>query len=246
MTRLRKVTVIITQVALVAAFTLSSVTAKNNGRDAITQEDLKQWLTYLASDELEGRNTYTEGLGLAAAYIAENLRSWGVKPGGPNGSYFQRVAVLGIKSDNHSTITVEAGGQTRTFNNREGITFPSNVGGKRTLTSDQVEFVGYGLNAPLANHNDFAGKNVKGKTVVWLGSNGPKGLEARQYFRALGGRSRYATDQEGAVASIGVAGNFRRGQGGGAPAQGQAAQQTGQAQTGQAQTAGQGQGGQGQ
>src|SRR4030095_10214010 len=168
MLHLRRITALITQIALVAAFTLSSVTAKNNGRDAITQEDLKQWLTYLASDELEGRNTYTEGLGLAAAYIAENLRSWGIKPGGPNGSYFQRVAVLGIKSDNRSTITVEAAGQTRTFKNREGITFPSNVGGKRTVTSDQVEFVGYGLNAPLANHNDFAGKNVKGKTVGWL------------------------------------------------------------------------------
>src|SRR6185369_11068950 len=66
-----------------------------------------------------------------------------------------------------------------TFKNKEGITFPSNVGGKRTVTSDQVEFVGYGLNAPLANHNDYAGKNVKGKTVVFLGSNGPKGLQAR-------------------------------------------------------------------
>ena len=109
MKRLRILTVIITQVALVATFTFSSA-AKNNGREAITQDDLKEWLTYLASDELEGRNTYTEGLGLAAAYIAERLRSWGVKPGGPNGSYFQRVAVLGIKSENRSTITVEAGG----------------------------------------------------------------------------------------------------------------------------------------
>jgi peptidase M28-like protein len=245
MKRLRKLTVIITQVALVATFTFSSVAAKNNGRDAITQEDLKEWLTYLASDELEGRNTYTEGLGLAAAYIAERLRSWGIKPGGPNGSYFQRVAVLGIKSDNRSTVTVEAGGQTRTFKNKEGITFPSNVGGKRTVTSDQIEFVGYGLNAPLANHNDYAGKNVKGKTVVWLGGTGPKGLEARQYFRALGGRSRYATEQEGAVASIGVGGG-RRGQGGGAGAQapgGQGVQ--GQPQGTQPQ-AGAGQGGQGQ
>ncbi|HXI92563.1 MAG TPA: hypothetical protein VNO24_21345, partial [Blastocatellia bacterium] len=169
----RKLTAIITQLALVAAFTFSTVTAKSNGRDAITQEDLKEWLTYLASDELEGRNTYTEGLGLAAGYIAERLRSWGVKPGGPNGSFFQQVAVLGVKSDNNSTITVEAGGQTRTFKNKEGVNFPSNVGGKRTLASDQIEFVGYGLNAPLAKHNDYEGRNVKGKTVVFLGSTPP-------------------------------------------------------------------------
>src|SRR5262245_45152885 len=69
MVHLRKLTAIITQVALVTAFAFSSVAdAKSNGREAITQEDLKEWLTYLASDELEGRNTFTEGLGLAAGY----------------------------------------------------------------------------------------------------------------------------------------------------------------------------------
>ncbi len=240
MLRIRKLTAIVTQLALVATFTFSTALASSgNGRDKITPEDLKEWLSYLASDELEGRNTYTEGLGLAAAYIAEHLRSWGVKPGGPNGSYFQRVAVLGIKSDNNSTITVEANGQTRTFKNKEGVTFPANIGGKRSVTSDQIEFVGYGLNAPAIKHNDYAGKNVKGKTVVWMGSTPPKGMEDRQYLRMLGGRARYATEQEGAIASIGVAGNFRRGQRGGAPGPG------GQGQGGQGPGA-QGQGAQGQ
>lgn len=222
----RKLTAIITQLALVAAFTLSIASAKGNGRDAITQEDLKEWLTYLASDELEGRNTYTEGLGLAAGYIAERLRSWGVRPGGPNGSYLQRVGVLSVKSENNSSITVETGGQTRTFKNREGISFPSNVGGKQTLTSNQIEFVGYGLNAPLAKHNDYAGKNVKGKTIVFLGSAPPKGMESGPYRRALGARSRYAIEQEGAVASVGVGGGFRRG--GGGPPGGQGGQGQGQ------------------
>ena len=213
MRHLRRTTALITQLTLLVVFTFSSSTAKTNGRDTITQEDLKEWLTYLASDELEGRNTFTEGLGLAAGYIAERLRSWGVKPGGPNGSYLQRVAVLGVKSENNSTVTVEANGQTRTFKNKEGVSFPSNVGGKRSLTSDQIEFVGYGLNAPLAKHNDYEGRNVKGKVVVFVGSTPPKGLEGTQYRRALFGRSRYATDQEGAIASIGVAGNFGRGAG---------------------------------
>src|SRR6185503_7480746 len=222
MPSLRKLTAVVTQLALIATFTFSNILA-SNGRDAITQHELKEWLGYLASDELEGRATFSEGMGLAAAYIAEHLRAWGVKPGGPNGSYFQRVPVLGIKSDNKSTVTVEANGQTRTFKNKEGVTFPSNSGGKRSVTSDQIEFVGYGLNAPLANHNDYAGRNVKGKTVVWLGSTPPKGMDGRQYFRTLGGRARYATEQEGALASIGVGGGFRRG-GQGGQGQAQAAQ----------------------
>jgi hypothetical protein len=175
----------------------------NGGREGITPEELKEWLGYLASDELEGRNTFSEGLGLAAAYIADQLKSWGVRPGGNNGSYFQRVAVLGVKSDNHSAITIEAGGQKKTFENGAGISFPANVGGKRMVESAQIEFLGYGLDAPLANHNDYQGKDVKGKFVVWLGPNGPQGLDARQYRRLLGGRSRFATEQQGATASIG-------------------------------------------
>src|SRR5436305_1607974 len=70
----------------------------------------------------------------------------------------------------------------------------------------------------------IAGKNVKGQTVVWLGSTPPSGMEARLYFRTLGGRARYATDQEGAIASIGVSGGFRRGGAGAQGAQGAQAQ----------------------
>src|ERR1051325_1465331 len=175
MRRFRKTTAIVIQLVLVATLALSSIAAKTNGRDKITQEDLKEWLTYLSSDELEGRATFSEGLGIAAGYIAEHLKAWGVKPGGPNGSYFQRVAVLGVKSDNKSTVTVEVNGQSRTFKNKEGISFPANVGSKRSFTGDEIEFLGYGLNMP--GHNDYEGKNVKGKIVVYLGTAAPGGVD---------------------------------------------------------------------
>jgi len=202
-------------VTLCLAF--SAVPAQNRKADntKVQTDDLQKWLSYLASDELEGRATFSEGLGLAAAYLAEQMRSWGVKPGGDNGSYFQRVRVLGVKSANRSTLAVEVNGQTRVFKDGEGVTFPKNVGGKRSFTVDQVEFLGYGLDAPLANHNDYAGKDVKGKTVVYIGGNGPKGL-GPQFRRALGGRARYATDQRQAVASIGVGGGGFGGRPGGA------------------------------
>jgi hypothetical protein len=198
-------------------------TDKGAAQSPVRSEDLQKWLSYLASDELEGRATFSEGLGLAAAYLAEQLRSWGVKPGGDNGSYFQRVRVIGVKSANHSTLTVEVNGQTRTFKNGEGVTFPANVGGKRSVTADQVEFLGYGLDAPLAKHNDYAGKDVKGKAVVYLGGNGPKGLRP-EFRRALFGRARYATDQRQAVATIGVGGGGFGGRQGGAGGRGGAEQ----------------------
>src|SRR5215831_10743597 len=133
---------------------------------SITPESLRTWLTYLASDDLEGRATFSEGLGLAAAYIADQLKEAGVKPGGDHGSYFQRVEVLGIKSTNRSTVTVDVNGEKRTFKDGEGIRFPANVGGKRALTFNEVEFVGYGLNIDN-DHDDYKGLDVKGKVVVW-------------------------------------------------------------------------------
>ncbi|MEK6302013.1 MAG: M28 family peptidase [Acidobacteriota bacterium] len=212
----KQLTAFVTLLAIVGALAFSPANAKTNGRrDQIKAEDLKTWLTYLASDEFEGRATYTEGLGLAAAYIAGQLKSWGIKPGGPNGSYYQRVAVLGIKTNNRSTVTVEANGQIRTFKHKEGISFPANAGGKRSVTANEVEFVGYGLNLAAANHNDYAGRQVKGKIAVYLGSIPPKGADARQTFRAMRGRSRHATEQQDAIATIGPVLPTRGGQGGG-------------------------------
>jgi hypothetical protein len=97
---------------------------QRGGPDSINQEDLKTWLTYLASDELQGRATYTEGLGLAAGYIASHLAQWGVKPAGDNGTYLQTVRVLGVRTHSNASVTVEVNGQQRTFKDGEGISRP--------------------------------------------------------------------------------------------------------------------------
>jgi hypothetical protein len=166
----------------------------------IRTEDLRRWLTYLSSDDLQGRALYSAGLGLAAAYIGDRLSEWNVKPAGDDGSFLQTVSVLGVRSTNHSTLTVEVNGERRTFRNGEGVTFPKNVGGKRNLAIDRVEFVGYGLDAPRAGHADFSGLDLDGAAVVWLGTAGPKDVDSQQQ---LLGRPGYATERLHAGASIG-------------------------------------------
>jgi hypothetical protein len=188
--------------ALAAVVTLSAAPGTGNG--SIDKGELKTWLSYIASDDLEGRELYSAGLGLAAAYIENHLQTWGAKPAGDSSSsYLQTVRVLGVKATSHSTITVEVGGQTRTFADGQGITFPRNVGGKRALTVNDVEFAGYGVDAPHANHMDFAGKEVKGAAVVWLGTRGPREIDGSSSRALLMGRSRYATEQLQAAATIG-------------------------------------------
>src|SRR5690242_527770 len=114
---------------VLAGFVASAPLAAAGGLSSIRQADLKQWLTYLASDELQGRQVYTEGLGMAAGYIQSHLQDWGVKPAGDAGGYLQAVRVLSVKSTSRSSVTVQVNGESRTFRDGEGVTFPRYSGG---------------------------------------------------------------------------------------------------------------------
>ena len=189
--------------ALLTTVLAISAASAGLGAASIRAEDLREWLSYIASDGLQGRALYSPGLGLAATYIEQHLRDWGVKPAGDPGSYRQTVRVLDVTSTSHSTLTIQVGGQSRTFADGQGITLPRNVGGKRRFSIDRVEFTGYGFDARAAGHADYAGKDVSGAAVVWLGNLGPRDLDQKVYRRVLDARTRYATDQLGAAASLG-------------------------------------------
>src|SRR6202035_3816908 len=197
--------------------------SRRGGPASIKGDDLKEWLTYIASDELQGRAVFSAGLGLAAGYIADHLRVWGVKPAGDAQSYLQTVRVLGVKSTSRSTITVQVGSETRTFADGDVITFPRNAGGKQRFTINRVEFAGYGLDLPAQHHVDIGSKDMKGAAVVWLGSDGPGNVDAQAYRLILLQRGRSAVDEAQAAASIGPdapAGGRRSGGGGAAPPSG--------------------------
>ncbi len=72
-------------IAVVAA-AVSLSAAPAGGLASIRSQDLRDWLSYIASDDLEGRAVYTEGLGMAASYIEDHLREWGATPAGDHGS----------------------------------------------------------------------------------------------------------------------------------------------------------------
>ena len=176
------------------------------GLNSIEAPEFKEWLSYVASDELQGRQIYTEGLGLAAAYIADHLKEWGVQPAGEDGLYFQTVKVRGVRTTSNASVTVEVNGQRRTFKDGEGITFPRNMGGKQTVTGDDIQFVGYGLQIPDSHIDDYANIDPKGKVIIYLG-NGPKATPPVS-FRLLTARARTAVEK-GAIAVIGAPGAGR-------------------------------------
>ena len=166
---------------------------------AIREADLQQFLTYIASDQLLGREAFTEGFGLAAGYVAAHLEQWGVKPLGDNGTYLQTVKLHDVKiASDRSTVTVEVNGRSRTFANGEGVRFVPPLGGKQTVSFTGAEFVGYGLNLP--DHDDYAGRNVRGQPVIWVNGT-PAGIPA-DLRRLVGNRDRHAIAEAFAAASV--------------------------------------------
>src|SRR5687767_7255991 len=65
-------------VFLAVAWAQAPVPATGVRYAQISESDMKQWLSYLASDELQGRQVFTEGYGRASQYVADQLKSWGV------------------------------------------------------------------------------------------------------------------------------------------------------------------------
>src|SRR5688500_17760906 len=68
----------------------SGASAKFGNVEAVSAKQMREWLTYIASDELEGRDTPSKGLDLAAKYIAEHLNKLGIRPAGDEGTYLQK------------------------------------------------------------------------------------------------------------------------------------------------------------
>ena len=191
--------------AAVLAATLAArgLSAASAGISRIRTDDVRQWLTYIASDQLQGRGDYTRGLDQAAAYIEDHLRQWGVKPAGDAGSYQQAVDVSSVHATSRSLVVVKVGSETRTFRDGDGVAFPHRAGGKQSLTLDHVEFVGYGLDVPAAHYQDLHGVDLSGAAVVWLGAHGPRDIDGKPYQRLLPTRSRRILEEQQAAAVIG-------------------------------------------
>ncbi len=153
----------------VAAAPVSSLATARRLADQITAAQLKDYLYFIASDEMEGRDTPSRGLDITAKFIAANLSRWGLKPGGDNGTYFQRIAMQRVKLDAAGT-RAEFNGQSFTFG--EDLMAQPTAG----TASAPLVYVGHGWVIKNKNIDAYQGIDVKDKIVVVLGSGLPKGV----------------------------------------------------------------------
>src|SRR5437773_9725432 len=115
----------------------AAATTVARGVDTISAAQLRNYLSFIASDEMEGRDTPSRGLDTTAKFIAMNLERWGLKPAGDDGTFFQRIVLRRDLLDGaHSS--AEINGQK--FNFGEDF-LPNAVGA--TVTGSLV-YVGHG------------------------------------------------------------------------------------------------------
>ena len=133
----------------------------------ISVEDFVQHVKVLASDEFEGRAPGTRGEELTTEYLKTQFQRLGLKPGNGD-SYFQRVPMVETTA-RPAPAKVSVGGKDQAWSFGDQYVVGTRTGQPDvTVENSELVFVGYGVNAPEANWNDYAGLDVKGKTVVVL------------------------------------------------------------------------------
>jgi hypothetical protein len=136
-------------------------------------------MTFLADDLLEGRAAGTRGYDLAARYVAAQLAAIGLQPAGDDGTWFQTVPLLESKLDEGTLSIRPATGAARVLTFKDDFLMAGDLLRTAGRAEAPMVFAGFGVSAPELSHDDYAGRDVRGKVVVVL-SNAPSRFPSEQ------------------------------------------------------------------
>ena len=147
---------------------LSSVFLQARAASSINAKDLLRQTQVLASDAFEGRSPGSPGEETTVAYLINQFRSFGLKPGGVNGSWTQTVPIVGVTSEVRFSLDGQALSGPQDF-----VAWSPSLTRRVELASSELICVGYGVSAPEYGWDDFKGVDVRGKTVLILVGDPP-------------------------------------------------------------------------
>jgi Zn-dependent M28 family amino/carboxypeptidase len=135
----------------------------------ISAEDFSAHIRVLASDEFGGRQPGSEGEEKTISYLRDQFQRLGLQPGNGD-SYFQTVPMIETHTDAAATsMSMSVAGEPQAMRFGDDMVIGSRTGAADVHVGNApVVFVGYGVNAPEQDWNDYAGVDVKGKVVVML------------------------------------------------------------------------------
>ena len=175
---------------------------------SIDPEKIRAHVKFLSEDLLEGRGPGKRGAELAAKYIATQFAIEGLKPAGPNGTYFQKVPLYAVHTvEDQTTFTLlPKSGPPIDLKYSEDVVTKDTTGEPTADIDAPIVFVGYGIDAPEYHWNDYAGIDVKGKVLLVIVNEPPSTdpnffkAEALTYY----GRWTYKYEQAARLGAVGV------------------------------------------
>jgi Zn-dependent M28 family amino/carboxypeptidase len=135
--------------------------------EAITAADLLRHTQVLSSDEYEGRAPGTKGEELTVKYLVSQFQNNGLKPGNPDGTYTQKVPMVGIRAEPKASFVSGSKKIDLKFPD-DCVAVSKHMKPVVNVADSDLVFVGYGVVAPEYGWDDYKGTDVKGKTLVML------------------------------------------------------------------------------
>jgi Zn-dependent M28 family amino/carboxypeptidase len=189
-----------------AASSLPMPAGAERAAKAIDRGSLEAPIRYLADDLLEGRGPASRGDQLARLYLQTSLETLGFQPGGPGGAWQQPFDVVGVAASLPDTWDFQAGGQTVSLKRSDEYMGAPGVQTEKAVIADApLVFVGYGIQAPEYQWDDFKGMDLKGKVLVMLNNDpdwDPKLFEGKR--RLYYGRWTYKYESAARQGASGV------------------------------------------
>jgi Zn-dependent M28 family amino/carboxypeptidase len=221
---MRKGTTIVILISLISLISAATMTPSREDRASgntvhlpgtaivamqkINPESIRQHVRFLSHDLLEGRGTGQRGGDIAAEYIATQFAIYGLKPAGDNGTYMQKVPMVGITPDPKTAFAfVPHKGETVDLKPLDQYVAYDQTQQPQSDVDAEIVFVGYGIDAPEYKWDDYKGVDVRGKVLLMLVNEPPSDDPAFFKGKALTyyGRWTYKYEEaarKGAVGAI--------------------------------------------
>lgn len=173
----------------------------------IDPEHIRAHVRFLSHDLLEGRGTGQRGSDIAAEYIATQFALYGLKPAGDNGTYLQKVPMVGLETQPATAFSlVPDSGDAIPLKRFDEYVATDNSQNAESVVDAPVVYVGYGITAPEYNWDDYKGVDVKGKVLLMLVNEPPS--DDPKFFKSKAltyyGRWTYKYEEAARHGAVGV------------------------------------------
>ena len=140
--------------------------------EAINEPALRGPIRFLADDLLEGRGPGSRGDKLTQLYLATQFQSLGLKPAAPGGGWLQPVPLVGVTTHVPPVLAFQQGGKSLELKRHDDYVITSGRPQQQVSVKDaEIVFVGYGIQAPEYQWDDFKGADLKGKILLVMNND---------------------------------------------------------------------------